>query len=85
MSDDGLLGSLSLVGLVSLCCIGFGGLAGAAALSGGGASVSTFATGATDARGALVSGLVTAATVLAVGLLLRWRLSSAQTAETEQN
>jgi len=35
-----------------------------------------FATGATNVRGALVSGVVTAATVLAVGLLLRWRLSA---------
>jgi urea transporter len=74
VSGDGILESLSLVGLLSLCCIGLGGIAGGAALAGGGASATTVATGTTSPRGALVSGLVTAATVLVVGLVVRRRL-----------
>jgi len=35
VSGDGILGSLSLVGLLSLCCIGLGGIAGGAAVAGG--------------------------------------------------
>lgn len=73
VSDDGLLGSLSLVGLLSLCCIGFGGLAGGAAVAGGTASASVVTTGATGARGALISGLVTFATVFVAAAVLRWR------------
>lgn len=73
-TDGGLLGSLSLVGLVSLCCLGLGGLAAGAGLAGGTASTSVFLTGATDARGALVSGAVTFATVLAVAVVARWWL-----------
>jgi len=75
VSDDGLLGSLSLVGLLSLCCIGFGGLAGGAAVAGGGASVSVITTGATGVRGALISGGVTFATVLVAAAAIRWRLN----------
>ncbi|OYR44359.1 MULTISPECIES: hypothetical protein [unclassified Halorubrum] len=75
MSDDGLLGSLSLVGLLSLCCIGFGGVAGGAAVAGGGASVSVITTGTTGARGALISGGVTFATVLVAAAAIRWRLN----------
>jgi hypothetical protein len=75
MSDDGILGSLSAVGLLSLCCIGFGGLAGGAALVGVSASVSAFATGATSARGALISGGVTFGTVLLAAAVIRWRLN----------
>ena len=75
MSDDGLLGSLSLVGLLSLCCIGFGGVAGGAAVAGGGASVSVVTTGATGVRGALISGGVTFATVLVAAAAIRWRLN----------
>jgi len=74
VSGDGILGSLSLVGLLSLCCIGLGGIAGGAALAGGGASATTVATGTTSLRGALVSGLVTAATVLIVGMAVKRRL-----------
>jgi len=70
VSGDGILGSLSLVGLLSLCCIGLGGIAGGAAVAGGGASATTLATGTTSPRGALVSGLVTAATVFVVGVAL---------------
>lgn len=74
MSGDGILGSLSLVGLLSLCCIGLGGIAGGAAVAGGGASATTLATGTTSPRGALVSGLVTAATVFVVGVAVKRRL-----------
>ena len=75
MSDDGLLGSLSLVGLLSLCCLGVGGIAGGAALVGGGASATVLTTGASSARGALISGLVTFATVALVAVAIRWRLN----------
>ncbi|QUO48537.1 hypothetical protein [Halorubrum ruber] len=75
MSDDGILGSLSAVGLLSLCCIGFGGLAGGAAVVGGAASTSAFATGATSVRGALISGAVTFGTVLLAAGAIRWRLN----------
>ena len=44
--DAGIFGSLSVVGLVSLCCLGVGGIAGAAAIAGGGASTTAIATGA---------------------------------------
>jgi urea transporter len=74
VSGDGILGSLSLVGLLSLCCIGLGGIAGGAAVAGGGASATTLATGTTSPRGALVSGLVTAATVFVVGVAVKRRL-----------
>ncbi len=74
MSGDGLLGSLSVVGLLSLCCIGFGGIAGGAALAGGGASVTVVTTGASSVRGALISGGVTFATVFVAALVIRWRL-----------
>lgn len=66
MSDDGLLGPLAFVGVVSLCCLGLGGLVGGAAVTGGAASVSAFSTGATGARGALVTGAVTALALLLV-------------------
>lgn len=75
MSDDGLLESLSVVGLLSLCCIGFGGLAGGAAVAGGTASVSAFSTGASSVRGALISGMVTFATVFVAAAVLRWHLN----------
>jgi len=74
VSGDGIFESLSIVGLLSLCCIGLGGIAGGAALAGGGASATTVATGTTSLRGALVSGLVTAAAVLIVGLAVKRRL-----------
>lgn len=75
MSDDGLFGSLSLVGLLSLCCLGVGGIAGGAALVGGGVSATVLTTGASSARGALISGLVTFATVALVAVAVRWRLN----------
>ncbi|ELZ46153.1 hypothetical protein C463_04774 [Halorubrum californiense DSM 19288] len=75
MSDDGILGSLSAVGLLSLCCIGFGGLAGGAVLVGGSASVSAYTTGASSVRGALISGAVTFGTVLLAAAVIRWRLN----------
>ncbi len=73
MGKDGLFTSLSLVGAVSLCCLGLGGLTRVAAVSGG-AATTVFTTGATDTRGAVVSGLVTAVTVLVVGLVAKRRL-----------
>jgi hypothetical protein len=75
VSGDGLLGSLSLVSLLSLCCIGFGGLAGGAVVAGGGASASAFTTGVTSARGALITGVVTFATVFVAAAVIRWRLN----------
>jgi hypothetical protein len=75
MSGDGLLGSLSVVGLLSLCCIGFGGIAGGAALAGGSASVTVVTTGASSVRGALISGGVTFATVFVAALVIRWRVN----------
>ena len=81
MGNDGILGSLSAVGLLSLCCIGFGGLAGGAALVGGSASASAFATGATSARGALISGGVTFATVFVAAAVIRRRLNRSEAAD----
>ncbi|TKX37798.1 MULTISPECIES: hypothetical protein [unclassified Halorubrum] len=75
MSDDGLLGSLSVVGLLSLCCIGVGGIAGGAVLAGGGASATVVTTGASSARGALISGGVTFATVFVAAVAIRWQLN----------
>lgn len=75
MNDDGLFGSLSLVNLMSPCCIGFGGLAGGAAVAGGGASASAFTTDVTDARGALISGAVTFVTACVEAAVSRWRLN----------
>ena len=75
MSDDGLLESLSVVGLLSLCCLGLGGIAGGAALAGGGASATVVTTGASSARGALISGGVTFATVFVAAVAIRWRLN----------
>ena len=75
MRDDGLLGSLSVVGLLSLCCIGVGGIAGGAVLAGGGASATVLTTGASSARGALISGAVTFVTVFVAAAVIRWRLN----------
>ncbi|OYR84803.1 hypothetical protein DJ72_04995 [Halorubrum distributum] len=75
MSDDGLLGSLSVVGVLSLCCIGIGGIAGGAVLAGGGASATVVTTGASSARGALISGGVTFATVFVAAVAIRWQLN----------
>ena len=75
MSDDGLLGLLSVVGLLSLCCIGVGGIAGGAVLAGGGASATAVTTGASSARGAVISGGVTFATVFVAAVAIRWRLN----------
>ena len=65
---------MPFVGFVSLCCFGLGGLVGAAALSGGTATGSMMAIGATDARGAIVSGLVTFVTVVVIVLFVKWRI-----------
>lgn len=83
MSRDGVFGSLSLVGVISLCCLGFGGVAGAATLSGGGASATVLTTGASGARGALVSGAVTFATVFVIGLVAKRRPSTGGVGESD--
>lgn len=70
--DDSLLGALSLVGLLSFCCIGLGAVAGGAAIAGGTAGT-TVAIGGADWRGTLVSVVVTAMTVAVVALVIRWR------------
>ncbi len=75
MSDDGLLGSLPVVGLLSLCCIGVSGIAGGAVLAGGSASATVVTTGASSARGALISGGVTFATVFVAAVAIRWQLT----------
>jgi len=73
VSDDGsVLGALSLVGLISFCCIGIGAAAGTAVLTGG-AVGTTVAIGGAGTRGTLISAVVTALTVVAVALVVRWR------------
>ncbi|TQQ82750.1 hypothetical protein EGH24_04720 [Halonotius terrestris] len=73
MSDDeSVLGALSLVGLISFCCIGIGAAAGSAALIGGAAGT-TVAIGGASTRGTLITALVTALTVLCITLIVRWR------------
>lgn len=70
---ESLLGPLSIIGGLSLCCIGFGAIAGGAAITGGTAGTAV-AIGATTARGTLVSLLVTAITVSVVAVVGRWYL-----------
>ncbi|ERH00791.1 MAG: hypothetical protein J07HN6_02418 [Halonotius sp. J07HN6] len=72
ISDDSVLGALSLVGLISFCCIGIGAAAGTAALAGGTVGT-TVAIGGAGTRGTLISALVTALTVVAVAFVVRWR------------
>ena len=68
------LGPLSIIGALSLCCIGFGAIAGGAAIAGGTAGTAV-AIGATSARGTFISLLVTALTVLAVASAARWYIA----------
>ena len=68
------LGPLSIIGALSLCCIGFGAIAGGAAIAGGTAGTAV-AIGATSARGTLISLLVTAMTVFVVAFVARWYTS----------
>ncbi|MFB6293276.1 MAG: hypothetical protein ABEH60_03325 [Halonotius sp.] len=70
--DDSFLGPLSIVGLISFCCIGIGAATGTAALAGGTVGT-TVAIGGAGTRGTLISALVTALTVVAVALVVRWR------------
>jgi len=70
--ENSLFGALSLVGLLSFCCIGLGAATDGAALAGG--AVGTAATiGGADARGTLISVIVTALIVVAIVLVVRWR------------
>ena len=73
--DESFLGALSLIGLISFCCIGIGAATGAAALAGGagGAVGTTVAIGGASTRGTLITALVTALTVVSVALVVRWR------------
>ncbi|WP_135819676.1 hypothetical protein [Halostella litorea] len=76
-SDGGrtLPAYLGVAGLASLCCVGVGTVVGGAAVAGGAGTV-TAAAGGANVVGSLISGLVTLATVAAVGLVVRWRLRS---------
>lgn len=65
-----------LAGLASLCCVGLATLAGGAALAGGSVAGATAVSGGIrSVGGLLVTGLVTALTVGALGLVARWRSS----------
>jgi hypothetical protein len=70
--DESFLGALSLIGLISFCCIGIGAATGTAALAGG-AVGTTVAIGGASTRGTLITALVTALTVVSVALVVRWR------------
>jgi hypothetical protein len=76
-TDDGrpLSAYLGIAGLASLCCVGVGTVVGSAAVAGGAGTV-TAAAGGASAVGSLISGVVTLATVAAVGLVVRWRLGT---------
>lgn len=78
MSDEGddesFLGALSLVGLLSFCCIGLGAVAGGAVVAGGAAGT-TVAIGGGGVRSTLVSAGVTAIAVGLVALVARWRFN----------
>ena len=76
MSDDdeSFLGALSLVGLLSFCCIGLGAVAGGAAIAGSTAGT-TVAIGGGGVRSTLVSAVVTAIAVMIVALVARWRVN----------
>lgn len=64
---------LGFAGVMSLCCLGFGALAGGAAVAGTGATAVTLG-GDGSVRGAVVTGAVTAVTVFTIAGILRWRL-----------
>lgn len=66
-----LLAPLSIIGALSLCCIGLGAIAGGAAIAGGGTAGTAVAIGSTSARGTLISLLVTAMTVFVIALMAR--------------
>lgn len=71
MSDGGRWGALGIAGILSLCCIGLGSLAGGAALAGGSAAgVTAVTTSGGGLATVIVPGIVTALTVLVVGLFL---------------
>jgi len=75
MSDDSesYFGALSVVGALSLCCIGLGAVAGGAVIAGGAAGTTTVAVGSSTLQGTLVSLGVTLVTVVVITLVAnRW-------------
>jgi len=68
--DESFLGPLSVVGVISFCCIGLGTVVGSAALAGGAAGTTVFI-GAASLRGTLISALVTALAVVVVAGVVR--------------
>ena len=73
-SSDSYFGALSVVGALSLCCIGLGAVAGGAVLAGGAAGTTTVAVGSSTLRGALVSLGVTLVTVVVIAAVANRRL-----------
>lgn len=72
--NDGRWGILALAGVLGICCVSLGALAGGAAVVGGTAAGVTAATGLIDSLGGLlVTGLATALPLLVIGLFLRRR------------
>lgn len=79
MTDGGRWSAIGLAGVLGLCCIGLGTLAGGAALAGGSAAgVTAVSTSTGGLGGIVVSGVVTAVTILFVGVFLRRRARSKQ-------
>jgi len=80
MSDDqeeSLFGAISIIGAISLCCIGLGTAIGGTVLIGGvggaaGAGTTTAVVGSANARGTLVSLFVTLLTVFVIALVAKW-------------
>lgn len=74
--EGSLFGAISVVGAISLCCIGLGTAIGGAVLVGGvggaAAGTTTVAVGSATARGALVSVSVTLLTVIGIALVANW-------------
>jgi len=72
--ESSFLGALSIIGLLSFCCIGLAAIVGGATIAGGAAGTTTAVVGSATPRGTLVSALVTAATVFVVALVARWHV-----------
>ena len=73
-SSESYFGALSVVGALSLCCIGLGAVAGGAAIAGGAAGTTTVAVGSSTLQGTLVSLGVTLLTVVVIALVAQWRM-----------
>jgi hypothetical protein len=77
-SDGSPWGVLALAGVLGFCCLGTAALVGGASLAGGGAAGVTAVSGTAGGLGGIiVSGLVTALLLLAIGLFLRHRTRNA--------